>query len=251
MACLACCDTDSSDDGSSWRLVLPCSLDDTPGKDEGDNSSSEERRGRRFNNTNIDDDDEAKTTIQQPLIRIPLDRQIACLSGRASQDQNELKILVVKHLDVHQTYTQQRKKNVESLRKEALKEIPFLSRYESGWATTVLVKRLFARRYILRLEAGLIEAHEAYATSTTSRVPTRVIPLPPATLEEFLKDITPMVTHHMFPLVSGGLVDNERFANFLRSPLPVKAGFIHGALQHVASREEIQAIVEAAERWGA
>ncbi|KAL4064243.1 hypothetical protein V8B97DRAFT_1306907 [Scleroderma yunnanense] len=199
------------------------------------------------------------THATHTLIRIPLDRQIACLSGRASQDQvclalqvdrdqlryllNELKILVVKHLDVHQTYTQQRKKNVESLRKEALKEIPFLSRYESGWATTVLVKRLFARRYILRLEA--------YATSTTSRVPTRVIPLPPATLKEFLKDITPMVTHHMFPLVSGGLVDNERFANFLRSPLPVKAGFIHGALQHVASREEIQAIVEAAERWGA
>ncbi|KIM59278.1 hypothetical protein SCLCIDRAFT_1217837 [Scleroderma citrinum Foug A] len=161
----------------------------------------------------------------------------------------EVKTLILQHLDAHQTYTKQNPKNIDRLKREALQKIPLLRRYEGGWATLVIVRRLFHRRFILKADklcSSLTSAASQDQRAESS--PAHDVRPSPSTLTQFLKPIKPNVFKYLLPLTSAGFVDNNQFQEFLASPLDVKIGFIRHALEERASEKELKAILNAIEK---
>ena len=65
---------------------------------------------------------------------------------------------------------------------------------------------------------------------------------------QFLKPIKPNVFKYLLPLTSAGLVDNDKFQEFLTFSLDVKIGFIRHALEERASESELKAIINVIEK---
>ncbi|KIM59276.1 hypothetical protein SCLCIDRAFT_1025716 [Scleroderma citrinum Foug A] len=170
--------------------------------------------------------------------------------GQLRDLMKEVRKLITQHLDARQTYTNQNPKNIDRLKREALQKIPLLRRYEGGWATLVIVRRLFHTRYLLVADSLQCSSPTGAASRNqgTESSPSRGVRPLPSTLMQFLKPIKPNVFKYLLPLTSAGLVDNDKFQEFLTFSLDVKIGFIRHALEERASESELKAIINVIEK---
>lgn len=170
-------------------------------------------------------------------------------NGQLKGLMNEVRKLILQHLDVYKPFVQQNPKDIDRLEREALRQIPLLRRYEGGWATLVLVRRLFHRRYALVADKSCSSPTRAATQDQgTESSPSRDVRSLPSTLVQFLKPIKPNVFKYLLPLTSAGLVDNNQFQEFLTLSLDVKRGFIRHALEEKASERELRAILNVIEK---
>ncbi|KIM59284.1 hypothetical protein SCLCIDRAFT_1024550 [Scleroderma citrinum Foug A] len=168
---------------------------------------------------------------------------------------DEVKELVIQYLDLSRTYANQSQYNIDRFEKEALRQIPLLRQYEGGWATPLVVRRLFRNKTLPNVR-GFEKAN--LPRSYTHALRDRRIESPPArhahpfpspaiTLLQFLEPIKPNVSQYFCHFVSMGLFDDDGFQKFLTYSLAVKEGFFRLALRDMASEEELNAILGAIE----
>ncbi|KAL4068652.1 hypothetical protein V8B97DRAFT_783836 [Scleroderma yunnanense] len=204
---------------------------------------------------------------------------------KLSPSEGRLLFKQVKDIMIHSTinfdepFSMQKKSDLNKLKRQICKNIPYFSRYEGHWPVHVIMERHFYYNRRLATNQTVIQHLTEHKPKTDSKSKpdlkaksnSKLLETEPAfesdpepesnskpdlkldlkltlgqchgTLRSLL--VSTNTIHHMFSLTQAGLTDDQEFQTFLNSPSHIQESFVSGCLQGRATPREIDAILAA------